>query len=309
VKKLYLLPKYLDTARVKALMAVSDEGKEPLYMQTVTRILREMATATGGEAQFDYQTFKWKLEETKLVKGQAAPLKMRLDLLESFMALDRWGKVIPNNDGDHLTGKPGTLTIVDLTDPVIDAESACALFNICHSVFMSQTKVGKIVALDEAHNYMTATSAQAKSFTETLTSSIRQQRHQGVRVVVATQEPSINPKLLDLCNITMVHRCSSPAWYQTLKEHIGGLYLQHKDAWLANDSGTEAGAEVTTNDQAIFQKIMDLDLGESLLFCPSALIGVDRNGRVCKLGDRHVKFRTRRRITADGGRSRLAGVE
>ncbi|KAF1956603.1 hypothetical protein CC80DRAFT_593332 [Byssothecium circinans] len=66
---------------------------------------------------------------------------------------------------DILTGTPGVLTIIDLTDPVIDADFSCVLFDICLSIFLSQTKCSKIIALDEAHNYMTASSAAENQFT------------------------------------------------------------------------------------------------------------------------------------------------
>jgi hypothetical protein len=114
---------------------------------------------------------------------------------------------------DSLVGKPGSLTIIDLSDPVIDPDTACVLFDICLSVWVSQTKCGKIVALDEAHNYMRQESEAAEKFTGTLLKTIREQRHQSVRVVVATQEPGVNTALLDLCTITMVHRFTGPAWF------------------------------------------------------------------------------------------------
>ncbi|KAF2198906.1 hypothetical protein GQ43DRAFT_377505 [Delitschia confertaspora ATCC 74209] len=310
VKRLHLLPKYLDTARMKSLMAVGDTSRTPLYMQTVTKILRDMATASQGRGDFDYQMFRRMIEQEQFDVRQMGPLQMRLDLLESFMRRNKNGEILANLENDNLRGAPGTLTIIDLTDPVVDSDSAGALFNICLSVFLSQTTAGKIVALDEAHNYMAHTSASAKEFTENLVSSIRQQRHQGVRVVVSTQEPSINPRLLDLCNITMVHRCSSPDWFKTLKQHLGGIFLQQKASSLTlsdSDSEADAGVELTVDDHTLFRKIMRLGLGESLVFCPSALIGVDDKGEVVKMNENHVKFRTRQRITADGGRSRLAG--
>jgi hypothetical protein len=120
-------------------------------------------------------------------------------------------RILANIENDFLTGTPGYLTIVDLTDPVIDADSACVLFDICLSVFIQQTQCGKIVALDKAHNYMTEGSSAVKAFTEKLLRTVREQRHPAVRVVIATQKPSINTQLLDLCSITMVHRCTSPA--------------------------------------------------------------------------------------------------
>ena len=44
------------------------------------------------------------------------------------------------------------ITMVDLSCPCVTAEGACALFNICLGIFMSQQeKIGRFVALDEAH--------------------------------------------------------------------------------------------------------------------------------------------------------------
>ena len=68
---------------------------------------------------------------------------------------------------------------------------------------------------------MTEGSGAAQSFTEKLLRTVREQR----RVVIATQQPSINTQLLDLCSITMVHRCTSPAWFKVLKQHVAALYL------------------------------------------------------------------------------------
>jgi hypothetical protein len=66
-------------------------------------------------------------------------MKLRLDLLESFMKRDHTSKILANTENEFLTGTSGSLTIVDLTDPVIDAGSACVIFEICLSVFIQQT--------------------------------------------------------------------------------------------------------------------------------------------------------------------------
>ncbi|KAI1663873.1 DUF3435 containing protein [Pyrenophora tritici-repentis] len=155
VKQLYVLPKYLDTERMKTLMAVGKEDEMPLYMQTILMILRKMAIESQGLGAFDYNTFRDELSATKFASGQDGPMKLRLDLLESFMKRCKYSSsILANNENDFLAGTAGSLTIVDLTDPVIDADSACVLFDICLSVFIQQTQCGKIVALDEAHNYM-----------------------------------------------------------------------------------------------------------------------------------------------------------
>lgn len=118
-------------------------------------ILRKMAIESQGLGAFDYTAFKNELSATKFTSGQDSPIKLRLHLLESFMKrCEQTSKILANTENNLLAGTPGSLTIVDLTDPVIDPDSACALFDICLSVFIQQTQGGKIVALDEAHNYM-----------------------------------------------------------------------------------------------------------------------------------------------------------
>lgn len=77
----------LNTKRILDLMAVkSEEGSIPLYIHTVTRILREMRMsqqATG--ARFDYESFKSEVLAADLTSAQLAPLNQRLSTLESFM--------------------------------------------------------------------------------------------------------------------------------------------------------------------------------------------------------------------------------
>ncbi|KAF1946555.1 hypothetical protein EJ02DRAFT_493622, partial [Clathrospora elynae] len=273
-------------------------------IEVLKKILRDMAIETGGLGIFNYDVFTGKLDDAGFSDVQNNPLNQRLDLLETFVDVKPRdttakveGKLVTKKHvrnpkrskakADMLRREPGTLTIIDLTDPVVDSDSACALFDICLSIFISQTTCGKIIALDEAHNYMGGNNAAAANFTERLLKSIREQRHQGARVVIATQEPSIDPRLLDLCNVTMVHRCTSPAWFAILKEHLAAL------------SGKD-GVHV-------FGEIVQLKTGECLLFCPTAAIAIDEKMHgITSMNTGYFKFRTRKRITADGGRSKLA---
>ena len=56
---------------------------------------------------------------------------------------------------------------------------------------------------------------------------------------------------------------------------------------------------------SLFEKIIELDVGESLLFAPSAVLE-EKEGKVKKLGVQCVKFKTRKRLGVDGGQSVLA---
>ena len=118
------------------------------------------------------------------------PMKLRLELLESFLRTASTSIVVPppkpapvpqpksRGFDKHQRGpasveirplkklstdqeiefkdawkfSPGTLTIVDLSCPFVDENAACALFTICLELFLEdRNNAGRIVALDEAH--------------------------------------------------------------------------------------------------------------------------------------------------------------
>ena len=140
-----------------------------------------------GAPGLDYDAFRKRIDGEAFTGQQTAPLKLRLELLESFM--DRPSKtekgqqtpIFPDtNDGRQARTEwsvqkarerflekksadsgwdfePGTLTIVDLSCPFVDESSACALFSICLDLFLeSRNTASRIVALDEAHKVETA---------------------------------------------------------------------------------------------------------------------------------------------------------
>lgn len=307
-------------------MAVKEGENMPLYLHVVSRILRDLRLEqqkTGSS--FQYAAFKNMIEGEDLTPGQRGPLMQRLDTLQSFMvkeqtqssfASSRWTS---RPTGNSWAPQPGQLTIVDLSCPCVTAETACSLFNICLGLFLEQdTSVGRIIALDEAHKYMN-NSAEASTLTEQLLATIRLQRHLGTRIVISTQEPTISPKLLDLCSLTIVHRFTSPDWLQTLQRHLAGISAAQrllKNQGNSDDEGqhladglerlhVEGKGQGTT--MAIFAQIVQLRVGEALLFAPSAILGVDEASRVRKLNHGVLKIRIRERVTTDGGRSVMAG--
>ncbi|KAL1649546.1 hypothetical protein SLS58_001603 [Diplodia intermedia] len=300
VRQLRLKPKHLNVERMLALMAFNESsGRVPLYMEVINKILREMATSAQQSFQFDYKRFLQLLEQERLTGDQKGPMTLRLQLLESFMDVNGTDK--NTTPDDMFSPPPGSLTIIDLTDPFIDASSACTLFDICLALFLEGATAtsSRVIALDEAHKYLSAASAASDRFTDSLLTAIRVQRHAGTRIVVATQEPTVSPKLLDLCSLTLVHRFSSPAWLAVLRQHLAGLSA------VAGRGDDEV--------RALFEEIVTLGVGEGLLFAPSAMLRVvvvagkeGKEKRIVKLGTECLRFRTRPRITSDGGRSVLA---
>ncbi|KAH0421639.1 hypothetical protein CcaCcLH18_13318 [Colletotrichum camelliae] len=254
VKSLRISGLDLNTSRMLDLMAFQ-EGAKPLYLHVIQRMLRDMRLEQQEKGSlFDYTKFKKALAREKFLQGQQGPLQQRLETLESFMVE---GKA-RSDEEISWASKTGQLTIVDLSCPCITAEMACLLFNICLSLFLEQkSDIGRVVALDEAHKYL-GQSGESQVFTESLLQTVRLQRHLGVRMFISTQEPTISPRLLDLCTITIVHRFTSPDWLRALRRH-----LANEDDLLAD------GASPIT----LFPRILALRTGQGLVFAPSALIG------------------------------------
>jgi hypothetical protein len=135
---------------------------------------------------------------------------------------------------------------------------------------------------------MTDTPA-SKALTESLLTVIRQQRHYGVRVIISTQEPTVSPRLIDLCSITVVHRFSSPEWFSVLRKHIS----------IASEQGTADCAD------ELFEAILNLKTGEAMVFAPSAIVAQKQEGgrELGKLNGKLLKMRMRKRLSWDSGRS------
>ncbi|KAF2421129.1 hypothetical protein EJ08DRAFT_597742 [Tothia fuscella] len=311
VRPLYLMPADLNTERMKRLMAFgSNDSQPPLYMQVIIKTLKAMALKHQGNDVFDYDEFRDLVAAENFTREQSGPLELRLDLLESFMEghhdvsapqarfskaekaqpKSRNAKIVKTGGPEILAGQCGELKIVDLTDPVVDSDSACVLFDICLAIFLEKTDVGKVIALDEAHNYISK-GAASDNFTNNILKAVREQRHKNARIIVATQEPTISPKFLDLCSMTIVHRFNSPDWWKALRSHLRG-------------ASVEAGFS-QQDLYEMFDAIGNLRTGESLLFSGSAVLDVHES-QIMRLGKGHKHVQTRPRISADGGMDHTA---
>jgi len=137
-----LKAKSLDIGAMNTLMAVDEKSSTPLYMAQVQAILRDLAT-TSSEGVLDYANFKQRLAREKFDSTQTNMLKMRLNLLESYLDLTDKAP-----EADFL---PGEVTIIDLSDAFLTPNTACALFKLCAVQFMDRDVPGKMIVLDEAH--------------------------------------------------------------------------------------------------------------------------------------------------------------
>jgi len=101
-----------------------------------------------GAEDFTYAKFKSRLDtvKKKFNPEQLSGLEQRMLLLESF--LEKGSK----RTLTETRFEEGQLTVVDLTDPFIDAGHANALFEIVTRLFeRTVVDTGKVLVVDEAH--------------------------------------------------------------------------------------------------------------------------------------------------------------
>ncbi|KAI4687109.1 uncharacterized protein J4E84_005480 [Alternaria hordeiaustralica] len=264
----------LDIAGLRALMGIGDKSP-PLYMGQVEMVLMKMS-ATNKDGRLDYKSFTKAVQKIDLNEAQSQALKQRLAMLESFLDLD--GKAV---EPDFL---PGEMIIMDLSDAFMSSSTACVLFKLGLDRFLESPVKSKMVVLDEAHKYM-SDSPGSKFLADSLHHTIRVQRHLGTRMIISTQEPTVSTDLIALCNMTVIHRFSSPTWYAALKRHISAL---------------------GDDDKALMQRIEGLETGEALVYCPSTVLAKNDDGSLVKATGRLLKVNIRKRITQDGGESIMA---
>lgn len=153
---LYFQDHHLTTERLMRLMAVNPLGSEQSTCQPelerVRDILNDLATSSTG---ITYDGLREKPDQQNLTEEQRDSLALRLAFLQTLIRpkTEQASSDGPAIDQDEAWRfQPGSLTIVDLSDPYINPEAACALFSVVLSIFMEgHPNCGRIVAMDDAH--------------------------------------------------------------------------------------------------------------------------------------------------------------
>ena len=290
VQPLLLRWRALTADHIKRIMRIKD-GDNQLYVAALLDLLRRYQRL-GVVPKF--QEFMVEVREVCKCPGQEGPLGQRLALLESLVAESALNSSLLDEGGDlGKFCKPGHLVVVDLTDPLLSSEEANGVFQVLVEQYRAlPSRGGKVLALDEAHKYMSGDAGDGLS--AALVNTARLMRHDGMRLLVSTQSPlALAPELLELVSVAFLHRFHSADWF----------------AYLAKKLPLSPGA---------WRALVELRPGHALLFAarhtlPSswALEGCDAD---CEQedGGGHAplfKIAVRRRITADRGASRTNKAE
>ncbi len=129
------------------------------------------------------------------------------------------------DDSRRLTDviRPGRLVIVDIRDEFIEKDEALGLFVVLLQIFSEATYQGKtfnkLVVFDEAHKYV-----ENQDLVSGLIEVVREMRHKGTSIMVASQDPpSVPVSLIELSSQIILHRCNSPAWLKHIQKANASL--------------------------------------------------------------------------------------
>jgi DNA helicase HerA-like ATPase len=170
--------------------------------------------------------------------------------------------------------RPGRLVIVDLRDELVEKDEALGLFVVLLQLFAETTYEGrpfnKLVVFDEAHKYIDNPDLVAG-----LVEVVREMRHKGTSIMVASQDPpSVPTSLIELSTQIILHKFNSPAWLKHVQK-----------ANVALESLTSS-------------KLAALGPGEAYVWSSKATDDAFTNGA--------VKIRCRPRATQHGGGTKTA---
>lgn len=184
-------------------------GGTQMYMKQINMIMRQLR----GKMTLD--TLRHEIEASELSDGQKTIARIRLNFAAQFV-----------DDSQQLADvlHPGRLVIVDLRDEFIDKEEALGLFVVLLNIFANAGQAAdrpfnKLIVFDEAHKYM-----DNPELTGHIVEVIRQMRHQGVSVLIASQDPPSLPNaIIELSSLVILHRFNSPQWLKHVQRSITAL--------------------------------------------------------------------------------------
>jgi DNA phosphorothioation-dependent restriction protein DptH len=239
-------------------------GNQATYIRQLNRVmksLREDLTLEG---------LKQGVEASSLPDHLKAMAKMRLELASEYI-----------DDSVRLKDeiRPGRLIIVDLRDEFIEKDEALGLFVVLLQLFAdakyrdaagADHSFNKLVVFDEAHKYI-----ESPDLVAGLIEVVREMRHKGTSIMVASQDPpSVPVSLIELSTQVILHKFNSPAWLK---------HIQKANAAL--------GALTP-------EKMSNLRPGEAFIWSSKASDEAFTKGA--------VKIRCRPRVTHHGGATKTA---
>jgi hypothetical protein len=234
-------------------------GSQSLYLRQVNLIMKKL------REDLTMDSILQAVEDSSLSDHLKDLARIRLKFAGEYI-----------DDTRSLTGviRPGRLVIVDLRDEFIEKDEALGLFVVLLQIFAEATYQGKsfnkLVVFDEAHKYI-----ESQDLVTGLVEVVREMRHKGTSILVASQDPpSVPTALIELSSQVILHKFNSPAWLR---------HIQKANAALNNLTP---------------EKLSSLGAGDAYLWSSKATDPSFSNGA--------VRIRCRPRVTQHGGATKTA---
>ncbi|KIH97639.1 hypothetical protein LP52_18210 [Streptomonospora alba] len=183
-------------------------GNQSTYIRQLQRIMK------AHRRDLRLETIRTGVDDSPLSDNLKQLAHQRLDLAADYI-----------DDSVRLQDlvRPGRVIIVDLRDEFIEKDEALGLFVVLMQLFAeARTSDGwfnKLAVFDEAHKYIAN-----PDLVDELVSTVREMRHKGTNVLVASQDPpSVPIKLIELSDHVILHKFTSPAWLKHMQKANAAL--------------------------------------------------------------------------------------
>lgn len=183
-------------------------GSQSAYIRQINLIMKKLRDKLTLEA------LRQEVENAPMSEHLKELAQMRLQFAAEYI-----------DDSRRLTEviRPGRLIIVDIRDEFIEKDEALGLFVVLLQIFSEATYQGKtfnkLVVFDEAHKYI-----ENLDLVSGLVEVVREMRHKGTSIMVASQDPpSVPGALIELSTQIILHRCNSPAWLKHIQKANSSL--------------------------------------------------------------------------------------
>jgi len=184
-------------------------GNQAMYIQHINMIMRRLRN------NLTLANLRKAVSESALSDTQKEFALNRLNLAQQF---------IDDQMSLRELLRPGRLIIVDLRDELIEKEQALGLFVVMLDIFAGAKRAdsssfNKLIVFDEAHKYITHS-----DLTSHVVEVIRQMRHQGVTILIASQDPPSLPNtIIELSSLVILHKFNSPQWLKHIQKSLIAL--------------------------------------------------------------------------------------
>ncbi|WP_074625601.1 ATP-binding protein [Bacillus cereus] len=185
------------------LMSTTDSTA--LYVRQLKSVLKEY------RRNLTLDNIKMGIEEEEFEDRSRRLLEQRLKFVEEYI-----------NDKVKIGSvlRPGRVVIVDVRDEFIEEDEALGLFMVLLRIFSdvtyNDTLFNKMIVFDEAHKYM-----KDQALMGNVVEVIREMRHKGVSMLIASQNPPSVPKeIIELSNLVVLHKFNAPAWLKHIQKTL-----------------------------------------------------------------------------------------